>query len=84
MRLKDKTVIITGAANGMGEADARLFAAEGAVVVLTDLDESGGHSVAAEIVKSGGRATFIRADASAEADWHAVLQHKLKLHGRLA
>jgi NAD(P)-dependent dehydrogenase (short-subunit alcohol dehydrogenase family) len=83
MRLKDKVAIITGAANGMGEADARLFSAEGAAVVLTDLDQARGQSVAAQIVKEGGRASFIKADASSEADWHEVLAHALKLHGRL-
>jgi NAD(P)-dependent dehydrogenase (short-subunit alcohol dehydrogenase family) len=83
MRLKDKVAIITGAANGMGEADARLFAAEGAAVVLTDLNEDRGQAVAAEIVKKGGSASFVRADASSEADWQAVLAHALKLHGKL-
>lgn len=83
MRLKDKVAIITGASNGMGEADARLFATEGAAVVLTDIDEARGQTVAEEIVKAGGRASFIRADASSEPDWRAVMAHTLKLHGQL-
>lgn len=83
MRLKDKVAIITGAGNGMGEADARLFAGEGAAVVLTDMDEARGQAVAADISQQGGKASFLRADASSEADWHAVLDHTLKMHGKL-
>jgi NAD(P)-dependent dehydrogenase (short-subunit alcohol dehydrogenase family) len=83
MRLKDKVAIVTGAANGMGEADARLFAREGAAVILTDLDEARGRSVADEINNQGGRANFIKADASSESDWRAVLTHTHKLYGQL-
>jgi NAD(P)-dependent dehydrogenase (short-subunit alcohol dehydrogenase family) len=83
MRLKDKVAIITGAANGMGEADARLFADQGAALVLTDLDEARGRAVADDIACQGAKASFLRADASSEADWNAVLDQCQKLHGRL-
>ncbi len=83
MRLQNKVAIITGAGNGMGEADARLFAREGARLVLTDLDETRGQLVVADIVKDGGQASFLKADASSEADWRGVLDHALNLHGQL-
>ncbi|MBS7792817.1 SDR family oxidoreductase [Roseococcus sp. SDR] len=63
-RLTGKICVVTGAARGIGSAIARRFAAEGAEVIVTDRDEAGGSSLAAEI---GAR--FIRLDVSAEADW---------------
>lgn len=54
MRLKDKVAIITGAANGMGAAEAKLFAKEGAKVVATDLDEKNLAVLAEEIKTTGG------------------------------
>ena len=48
-RLKGKVAIVTGAAKGLGAADARLFAAEGAAVILTDVDDATGAALAAEL-----------------------------------
>ena len=59
MRFKDKVVIITGAASGIGKATAHLMAKKGAQVVVVDVNEKDGQTVAAEIQKSGGIATFI-------------------------
>jgi len=70
-RLQDKVAVITGAARGQGEATARLFAAEGAKVVLTDLNESEGRQVARDI---GGSALFVKHDVADEASWAAVVQ----------
>jgi NAD(P)-dependent dehydrogenase (short-subunit alcohol dehydrogenase family) len=64
-RLDGKIAIITGAASGLGEAQARLFVAEGAKVVMTDIQESGG-SIAAEL---GNSAIFLRHDISDQARW---------------
>ena len=64
-RLDPKRAVITGAASGIGEATARLFVAEGATVVLADVDAGRGGRVAAEI---GERAVFVTADVSREAD----------------
>jgi len=67
-RLRDKVAIVTGAASGIGRACARLFAAEGAAVVLADWDAAGGDEAAAEIVAAGGRARFQHVDVSSEDD----------------
>lgn len=77
-RLKGKIAIITGAAKGLGEADARLFAAEGAHVIVTDVDVAAGEKVAAEI---GG--TFARLDVRHEAEWKALIESVMEKHGRL-
>lgn len=80
MRLKDKVAIVTGAASGMGAETARIFAREGAFVVLTDMDAEGGQKVAREI---GNRATFMAQDVSKEEDWARVVADTLKAHGKI-
>ncbi|CCD89299.1 putative Glucose/ribitol dehydrogenase, putative D-beta-hydroxybutyrate dehydrogenase [Bradyrhizobium sp. ORS 285] len=60
--VRGSTVLITGAASGMGRATARVFADDGARVAVTDIDESGAHAVAAEIAASGGTARAWRLD----------------------
>lgn len=79
-RLKGKVALITGAAKGLGEADARLFAQEGARVVLTDVDVENGERVAAEI---GDRASFLRLDVRHEAEWEKVIAEVMARHDRL-
>ena len=69
-RLQGKIAIITGAAQGMGAEHARVFIAEGARVVLTDLQEQAGQALAAEL---GPNALFVRHDVSKAQDWDAVL-----------
>jgi NAD(P)-dependent dehydrogenase (short-subunit alcohol dehydrogenase family) len=64
MRLQDKVVVVTGAAQGIGEAYARAIAAEGAAVVVADLNVEAGEQVAKEIESSGGRALFVQTDVS--------------------
>ena len=69
-RLDGKVAIVTGAARGQGEAEARLFAAEGAQVIVADiLDELGG-AVAADI---GDAARYVHLDVTAEHDWEAAI-----------
>ncbi len=69
-RLEGKVAVVSGAARGMGEAEARLFAAEGASVVVADVLEPEGRAVAADI---GGRAAFEPLDVTDEAAWRRVL-----------
>src|SRR5438128_5141271 len=78
-RLSGKVAIITGAASGQGEAEARLFAAEGAKVVLTDVQDNG-EQVAAEI---GDAAYFIKHDVSSAEGWAVVVEETLKRFGRV-
>jgi 3(or 17)beta-hydroxysteroid dehydrogenase len=79
-RLDGKVAIITGAAKGLGEADARLLAREGATVILTDVDEANGARVAAEI---GGAARFVRQDVRDEDGWKALVADVMAKEGRL-
>ncbi|QUS41934.1 glucose 1-dehydrogenase [Tardiphaga alba] len=78
-RLDNKVAIITGAARGMGRAEAILFADEGAKVVLTDIDEEAGQRVAAEI---GKESVFVKHDVSSEADWARVMKLVSDRYGR--
>ena len=80
-RLKDKIAIITGAASGQGAAEAKLFASEGARVVLTDLNERAGREVASQI---GSAALFVPHDVSEEDSWKRVVQATLDAFGRPA
>ncbi len=64
MRFAGKVAVVTGAAQGIGEAYARALAAEGAAVVVADLSEESGNRVAKEIEASGGTAMFVRTDVS--------------------
>jgi 3alpha(or 20beta)-hydroxysteroid dehydrogenase len=78
-RLKDKIAIITGAASGQGAAEAKLFAAEGARVVLTDLNDGAGRTIASQI---GGRALFVHHDVSDERSWRSVINTTLDAFGK--
>ncbi len=79
-RVEGKVCIVTGAASGMGKADAIKLAAEGAKVVLTDLNEKDGQAVAAEI---GDSAIFVKHDVSNESDWQAVVKTAVDTFGGL-
>jgi 3alpha(or 20beta)-hydroxysteroid dehydrogenase len=69
-RLAGKVALITGSARGMGEAHARLFVAEGAKVILTDLSEQAGQAIAQEL---GENALFLKHDVTKLADWQRVV-----------
>jgi NAD(P)-dependent dehydrogenase (short-subunit alcohol dehydrogenase family) len=83
VRLKDKVALITGGAQGMGESMARLFAREGAKVVIGDVLEREGAGVAASIQAAGGDALFVRLDVSEEAQWAEAVRATVARHGRL-
>lgn len=83
MRLARKVAIVTGAAHGMGESTARIFAREGAKVVVADILDEDAKKVAAEIVREGGDALFQHLDVSREDDWAATVRAALDRYGRL-
>lgn len=83
MRLKDKVAIISGGAHGMGECEARLFAREGAAVVIADVLQREGEAVAADICASQGRALFVRTDVTSESDWQRTIDRAVREFGRL-
>ena len=83
MRLKDKVAIITGAAHGMGEAEARLFAREGAKVVVADVLGEQAEAVAADIRAGGGDAMAAAIDVTSEPAWVALIDKTVARYGRL-
>ncbi len=87
MRLQDKVAVVTGAASGFGEGIARRFAAEGAKVVLADLNDPAGEAVAAEISASGaapeGAATYVHADVTDLAQVKVMIDTAVERFGRL-
>ena len=83
MRLKDKVAIVTGAAHGMGEAEARLFAKEGARVVIADILGDQAEAVAADICAGGGDAIAATIDVTSEPQWMALIAQTAAHYGRL-
>ena len=82
-RLDGKVALVTGAAGGMGAAEARLFAREGAKVVLTDIQDELGKKVARELEDAGHTATYMHLDVASEDEWRKVIAATVKLHGKL-
>jgi len=77
-RLDDKVAVITGGASGIGEASARLFAAEGAEVVVADVQDERGGRLASEL-----GAEYVHADVTREEDVEAAVSHAVDVYGRL-
>ena len=83
MRLQGKVALITGAAHGMGEAEAKMFTKEGAKVVVADMDEAAGQQVVAGISEVGGEALFVRLDVTREGDWQKAVETTVGRFGKL-
>jgi len=83
MRLDDKVALITGAASGMGASMARIFAREGAKVVVADVLEEEGRRVVADITQANGAAIFRHLDVTSEAEWKATIDAALAEFGKL-
>src|SRR3954468_17732520 len=83
MRFRDDVAIVTGAGRGIGEAIATSLVAEGASVVVADIDAESAHRVVDEIIAGGGRAIAIQADVWEPAQVHSLIADTLAHFGRL-
>ena len=83
MRLKDKVAIVTGSGSGFGAAIARLFAREGAAIVVADINDNAGRTVADSIAETGGRAAFVHADVTLRDEVEAMVATAVEDFGRL-
>ncbi len=82
-RLQGKVAIVTGGASGIGAETSRLFAAHGAVVVLCDVQDDLGQTVAQEITDAGGTAEYFHLDVTNEAEWLARAAATEKKYGKI-
>ena len=83
MRLRGKVALISGGARGMGASEARLFAREGARVVIGDILDAEGQTVVADITARGGEALFVRLDVTDEGDWDRAVSRTVERFGKL-
>ncbi|MEE8292360.1 MAG: glucose 1-dehydrogenase [Candidatus Tectomicrobia bacterium] len=83
MRFDGKVAMVTGSAGGMGAVEAKLFAQEGAKVVVADLLEDEGSKVVADIAAAGGEARFVRLDVTDENDWQEAVTTAVATFGKL-
>jgi NAD(P)-dependent dehydrogenase (short-subunit alcohol dehydrogenase family) len=83
VKLEGKVAIVTGAASGMGKEIAKLFAKEGAKVVVSDVQEAGQNAVVKEITENGGTAIGVKANVAVEADVQNLVDQTVKAFGTL-
>lgn len=81
--LENKVALVTGAGSGIGKKIALLYAAEGAKVVVSDINEKSGNETVFEIESKGGVAAFVKADTSLPADHELLVKETVKLYGGL-
>lgn len=82
MRLQEKVALISGGARGQGAAEAKLFASEGAKVVIGDILDQGRH-VEAEIAEMGGECLFVTLDVVNEGHWQDAVEAAVRRFGKL-
>lgn len=82
-RLDGKVALISGGARGMGASEARLFAREGAAVVIGDILDEEGETTAASIASDGGRCRYMHLDVTQQADWQAAVADAVSQFGSL-
>ncbi|MGI6777241.1 MAG: SDR family NAD(P)-dependent oxidoreductase [Acetivibrionales bacterium] len=83
MNVKDKVIIITGGAGGLGSAIAKLLSEKGAKVYLLDLDEQRGNEITEKLIKNGGNTHFYKIDLTSESEWKAVVNDIVATAGRI-
>jgi NAD(P)-dependent dehydrogenase (short-subunit alcohol dehydrogenase family) len=83
MRLQDKVAIITGAGSGQGKAAAKIFANEGAIVIIAEWNEENGKQVEEEILATGQQALFIKTDVSNEENIIALVEEIMTRYGKV-
>jgi|TARA_B100001971_G_scaffold64673_1_gene59492 cyclopentanol dehydrogenase len=83
MRLENKVALISGGARGIGAATAKMFAQEGAKLVIGDVLEEEGRQMAKEIADGGGECLFVKLDVTSEADWEQAAGEVVSRFGRL-
>ena len=83
MRLENKVALISGGARGMGAVEAKLFAKEGAKVVIGDMLEDEGRKIEAEVNEAGGECVFVVLDVSAEDAWKRAVTEAVSRYGKL-
>ncbi len=81
--MEGKVAIVTGGAHGMGAVEAKLFAREGAKVVIADIREEDGRQVESEIAEAGGEAVFVELNVADEAAWESAVQQAVDRFGKL-
>jgi NAD(P)-dependent dehydrogenase (short-subunit alcohol dehydrogenase family) len=82
-RVENKVAIVTGAGTGIGRASAKMLAAEGATVLVTDIDTVAAQATTKLITDEGGKAESMQLDVTNAEQWDAVFEHVIKAHGDL-
>jgi meso-butanediol dehydrogenase / (S,S)-butanediol dehydrogenase / diacetyl reductase len=83
MRLKNQVAIVTGATGGIGQAIARRYAREGALVTIADVDAAAGKGLEEEVLKAGGQAIFVQTDVSSEEQVKSMVDATTRKFGRV-
>ena len=83
MQLKGKVAVVTGAGSGFGAEIARVYGREGAKLIVADINDNAGNTVARESEDGGGQARFVHADVTSREDTRAMIQAAIEAYGRI-